>query len=119
MVPHLTPIITIVIQNPLHPNRRVQVDGLVDTGSDISAIPASVIQELALKRRKQIRLTGVNGIETSFKRYVVNLELAGTHLERRAVVEWPGEVAVIGRDLLSEFAFFYDGKNRQFELRDP
>jgi hypothetical protein len=58
MVAPLTPVIVVTLRNPLRRNRHVRVDGLVDTGSDISAIP-------------------------------------------------------------SECAFFYDGKNSRFELRDP
>lgn len=77
------------------------------------------IRKLGLKDQGQITLTGIDGIRTSFKRYVVDFELAGMQLERRAVIGWSGQMAVMGRDLLSEFAFFYDGKNHKLELRDP
>jgi predicted aspartyl protease len=115
----LTPIIVVTLKDPHRPNRRVQVDGLVDTGSDVSAIPIEAIRKLGLKDQGQITLAGIDGIRMSFKRYVVDFELAETHLERRAVIEWSGELAVVGRDLLNEFTFFYDGKNHRFELRDP
>ncbi len=119
MVEHYTPIISVILRNPLRPDRREQVNGLVDSGSDISAIPKGAIRKLGLASQGQIRLTGIDGIEVSFKRYIVDFEIAKTMLERRGVIEWAGELAIIGRDLLSEFTFTYDGKNRQFEIRDP
>lgn len=114
-----TPLVTVTIQNPSRPARTIRLDGLIDTGSDISAIPKGVAGKLGLPRGRRIQVSGIAGLELSPKSYLANLEIAGHSIESRRVIEWNGEAVIIARDLLSEFTFFYDGKNRRFELRDP
>ena len=113
------PIVPVTIRDPANPNSKIVVSGVVDTGSDISAISSTVVRQLGLVSTSQIPVTGVDCLRVSFRRYVVNLEFAGTRLERRAVVEWSGDEMIIGIDLLGEFIFTYDGKNHRFEIRDP
>ncbi|HEX7594156.1 MAG TPA: hypothetical protein VF429_08310 [Anaerolineae bacterium] len=113
------PTVNVIIQNPSTPGLKVELVGLVDTGSDLSAIPTRIIRALALKSRRRIQITGVDGLTVSMRRFLVNLTFAETSFEWRPVIEWPGEFVVIGRDLLRECIFAYDGKNRSFEIRDP
>ena len=51
--------------------------------------------------------------------YIVDLEFAETHLERKSVIAWDGDLVILGRDVLDKFIFTYDGKARQFEIHDP
>lgn len=112
-------VISVALQNPSAPNRKTALHGIIDTGADVTAIPASLIHRLGLRVRSSIRLSGVERQTIRYPTYLINLELADTRIERRAVIAWNGDEVILGRDVLSEFVFVYDGKTRQFEIHDP
>ncbi len=113
------PVVKVTLENPSRPELKARLDALIDTGSDISAIPHRVVRQLRLKSRRSVRVTGIDGLGISMKRYLVSVEMADTRLEWRRTIVWSGDLVVIARDILSEFAFTYDGKNRKFEIHDP
>ena len=111
--------IQITLQNPLRTDLLATSEALIDTGSDFTAIPATLIDALALKRKGTIRLKGIEERENSFDSYIVNLQVADTRLERILAIGWQGKFVILGRDAMNDLTFWYDGKNKQFELRDP
>lgn len=112
-------IVAVIVQNPNAPARQQQVMGIIDTGADVTLIPQGLARQIGIPSHARMTVSGVDGFEVARPAYIVNLEFAETKLERHAVGEWNNKFIVLGRDALSEFVFVYDGKTRQFEIRDP
>ncbi len=112
-------IVAVTVQNPNDLTRQRELDGIVDTGADVTLIPHRLARQIGVRSHSQMLISGVDGLDVARPTYIVNLEFAETKLERRAVGEWNGRFIVLGRDMLDGFIFVYDGKTRQFEIRDP
>lgn len=112
-------MVTVTVQNPNDSARRRKLDGIVDTGADVTLIPQRLARQIGVRSHTRMTISGVEGYDVARPAYIVNLEFAETKLERRAVGEWNGKFIVLGRDVLSDFVFVYDGKTRRFEIRDP
>lgn len=111
------PLIRVILQHPSHLERTVQIDGIIDTGADICAIPSSLVPAMALSESAPIRISGIASKRHSYTTYIVNMEFAETRLIRRRVIVWDGNLVILGRDALEQFIFTYDGKSRQFEIQ--
>ncbi len=99
-------------------SNSTSLTALVDTGADITAIPAQVAQDILPAPVGQIRIEGVTG-EDIVPTFGVMLRLNG------AVTVGPVEVIlvdfdfiVLGRDVLNEFILILDGPKQQGELRE-
>jgi predicted aspartyl protease len=112
-------IVGVSVQNPNAPERQRNLDGIIDTGADLSLIPATLAEQIGVRSHTRMFVSGVDGLNLEHPVFIVNLEFAETKLERRAVCTWNGTFAILGRDVLDEFIFVYDGKTGQFEIRDP
>ncbi len=112
-------IIGVSVQNPNDPERQRNLDGIIDTGGDLTLIPTALVEQIGVRSHTRMVMSGVDGLNLEYPVFIVNLELAETKLERRSVCAWNGAFVILGRDVLSDFTFVYDGKTRQFEIRDP
>ncbi len=113
------PLVDVTVENPHTPDRRVTLQAIIDTGADITAIPESVVSQLLLQVSERIKVAGLDGKQSTLPTFIVNIRMTDLTIERVEVIGWPSEEIVLGRDLLSNFEIFLDGKNRQFEIRDP
>ena len=88
---------TIEIENPAHRGaRRVLESVLVDTGAELSWIPADVLGELGIERDKRLRFRQANG--TVLERWTgfVIVHAAGTRTADEAVFGEPGDMTLLG-----------------------
>ena len=113
------PVIDVVIENPVFPNKRLPIQGIIDTGADITAIPVSVVRRLGIQVSRRMSVAGLNGKTETIPTYIANLRVADLSFERIQIIEWPGTEVVLGREILNNFELFLDGKNRRFEIKDP
>jgi hypothetical protein len=107
------------LRNPDRPNQQIEAQGIVGAGSDLTLIPQSYAQRIGLQHHSRKALIGVDGLVVERPTFIVDVEFADTKLERRSVATWNEEFVILGRDVLDEFVFVYDGKARQFEIHDP
>jgi hypothetical protein len=70
------PLVWATFVNPENPRLRLRLRPLLDSGSDISAIPDEKIVALGLERYDAIRLTGINNVARSAPTYLANVQLA-------------------------------------------
>ena len=112
-------VVSVTLQNPSEPRLKLQLEGVLDTGSDVTAVPVPIVRRLKLRKRTRIPVGGLDGYQLERDSYLVNLEFGNKRMERRVVITWLGDFLVLGRDVLNEFTLLIDGKMRQFELRDP
>lgn len=100
-------------------NRRLRrtVSALLDTGSDVSAIPKTIRQELDLYPIGKYRIEGVGAGTESIYSYKVILLFDDFTSRPTEVIETPLTFAVIGRDVLKHFNFHLYGQQQMFELK--
>jgi predicted aspartyl protease len=111
------PFLTITIVNPYQLEKRVELPALLDTGSDVTALPIRIVTELGLEVQRTIAVSGMDDEPIPTPVYVTNLEVEGNRMERVDVVEWEDNFVVLGRDILNEFYIILDGQMKQFEIR--
>ncbi|MCB0065232.1 MAG: hypothetical protein KDE19_24075 [Caldilineaceae bacterium] len=109
-------VIAVMIRNPLNRRLRRTVPALLDTGSDITAIPAKIGEELNLYPIGKYRIDGVGFASESIYSYKVILTVNDFVSDTVKVIETPLAFAVIERDLLRYFNLHMYGRAQQFEL---
>jgi hypothetical protein len=89
--------INIEIENPVLPGRRIVLPSVfVDTGSELSWIPASILESLGIKRLKLSRFRRASG--TILERWVGSgwVHAAGTFTIDDIVFGEPGDMTLLG-----------------------
>jgi len=108
---------------PVLPVRLAHPDGagigivlplLVDTGADCTMIPLSTVRALRLPRVGVVQVEGVGGGGGQAAVHAVRLELPG--LQQLARVVAFGDEGLVGRDVLGDLRFTYDGRRGRLEL---
>jgi predicted aspartyl protease len=89
--------IAVEIENPARPGPRETVPGvLVDTGAELSWIPAAILESLSVERRKHWRFRQAAG--TIVERWAgwAGIYVAGTSTVDEIVFGEPGDLVLLG-----------------------
>jgi predicted aspartyl protease len=100
--------------------RKLQIDGVVDTGATRLVLPKSVVDKLGLEPASQLSVRYAD--QRRSKRALVEnvwLELQGRNGIFRAVVEPKRTDALIGAIVMEELDFVVDGITQEVRPRDP
>ena len=93
-------IVGVTVQNPNNPERQTNLDGIVDTGADMTLIPTGLAEQIGVRSHTGMFVSGVDGLNLEHPVFIVNLDFAETKLERRSVCAWNGAFVILGRDAL-------------------
>lgn len=88
---------------------------LVDTGADMSVIPAALARELRLPVVGELRVRGVTGSER-VPLYGIELEVAGTTVTVQAAAI--GAHMLVGRDVLNRWTLRFRGPEETLEMEE-
>src|SRR5258705_33598 len=89
--------VDVEIENPARPGERRTVRAaLVDTGAELSWIPAAVLESLGVDRRSKWRLRQAEG--TILERWtgMVEIHVAGKRAGDEVVLGEPGDLVLLG-----------------------
>jgi predicted aspartyl protease len=89
--------VDVEIENPVHPGvRRTVASALVDTGAELSWMPAAVLDELGIERYAQWRFRQADG--TILERWVgpAFIHAAGKRATDDVVFGEPGDLVLLG-----------------------
>jgi predicted aspartyl protease len=88
---------TIVLENPAAPGRRVALDNvLVDTGAELSWVPARVLEDLRVTREKVWRFRKADGSVLARSTGYAIIHVAGTETSDEVVFGEPGDLVFLG-----------------------
>lgn len=105
------PVLPLKVKSPR--GRTAAIEGVVDTGSDITILPARLARDLRLVVAGEAAVHGVTGSER-VKLYTAELEIDGISLTTEAV--GMGTQALIGRDVINRWTLVLRGPQRILEL---
>jgi clan AA aspartic protease len=106
--------IDIEIENPARPGERLMVpSALVDTGAELTWVPATVLETLGVRRLKTWRFRQADG--TILERYVGSalVYAAGTVTTDDVVFGVPGDMVLLGARTLEGLNLRVDPRAKQ------
>jgi hypothetical protein len=116
------PIVVVKVANPTTGNGK-EKDGKIDTGSYMTAIPETLVSELALVPASEHETTGYKREKKNEPQkhltYFVDIALKGYSFPYTEVLAVDRQNVLIGRDILNQLKLILDGKNLMFEIADP
>ena len=113
------PFIEFEVVSPQDSTQRRPVQGLLDTGAEVSVLPAEILTALQIPKASNMSVESWDGSPTLVTTYIVTLAIADAHLDSIEVVAAPRPHAILGRDVLNHFILTLNGKDLTFELQDP
>lgn len=104
------PAVDSLLVNPDDETKRIEVVGLIDSGSDGTMIPLTIAQKLGLYSTDSVYVRGVTGERKLANFYGVDLHIGRFSFRDFDVVTSEYEDRVlIGRDILNHFRMTLDG----------
>lgn len=105
-------VLPIEVRNALHPEKVIKLNGILDSGSDISSIPREVLKRLDLNPSDFVQFMDFTGTTIKKELYLVGLRIGdGKFVTSQAIVTDESYVS-IGNDILSNMTYLVDGPNR-------
>ena len=88
---------TIAIENGFRPGIKHELpETLVDTGAELTWVPRTVLEELGIKPRKQVRFEMANGMEIARDIGFAIVHAGGTETIDEVVFGEPGDLVLLG-----------------------
>lgn len=112
------PMLPLVVRSPGGIDVR-HIEGKIDTGADICALPDSVIADLDLPPVRTVRAAGFGGVLQDVLLFHVDLEMADRRSKHVEALSTRRPYAIIGRNILQQFAIRLDGPKSMLTLSLP
>ena len=109
------PVLQVTVAS-LARRRHEIVPALLDTGSDITAIPARLVDAFHLYPIGRLRLEDVDARTTLVLTYAVQLTIVGLVIPRLEVVLTGLDFAVVGRGVLNRLYLLLNGPELAFNI---
>ena len=107
----------VTIANTINRRKRKTLQALLDTGSDITAIPSEQVGLLDLYARDQLRLETVEGTSSIIYTYAVRFTLGDLVIPHLEVILTGLDMVIVGRDVLNQLYLRLDGPRQQFAFQ--
>ena len=109
------PLAEIILRNIETGERVKTVSVLLDTGADVSLLPASAIGKLNIEPSgERVKLVGFDESENIADAYTLQIIFLGKRLtgDYCAIDD---ETGILGRDVLNQFSIIFDGKSLEWK----
>ena len=95
------PFIGFEVVSPQDSTQRRPVQGLLDTGAEVSVLPVEILTALQIPKASDMSVESWDGSPTIVTTYIVTLRIADARLDPIEVVAAPMPYAILGRDVLT------------------
>ena len=95
------------------PEKSVEVEAVIDTGATMVVLPKDIVEELGLRKMREVKVRYANNKETKPIYGVVNIELKGCSANLDVLVEEKGSQPLIGQVLLELLDLIVEPKTRK------
>lgn len=112
------PVLAVQITGVVHSRPRVTLPALLDTGSDFTAVPASLVSRLKLYAVRPILLEDFSGETREEFLYGVSLGYANQPAREMQVMVTGLPFVILGRDWLEDYYLLLNGPEQTFLLSD-
>jgi len=110
------PMVQVTLRHILQGRRRATAIGLLDTGSDVTAIPATLVQRLDLYPFSRLRLEDVTGETRTILTYAIHLNIGEKTIPKLEVIQTGLDHVILGRDVLNQLYLSLRGPELTFTL---
>jgi len=111
------PVVEIEVEGYEANHQRQLVRAIVDSGSDGTALPRSVLIACGAAFRDTVRIRGVTGASRQVDRFLTRIHLGNLTIKGIfAVAISTEEEALLGRDVLNELAVILNGPAHVTEI---
>ncbi len=100
-------------------SESITVQARLDTGADLIAIPAALIERLRLVPAGEIEVEGYDGRRTTLRAYDVNLQIDQLSVAGLLVIGFAEDHVLLGRDVLNRLRVLLDGPALTAEILTP
>jgi predicted aspartyl protease len=112
------PVLTATLTSVLHRRPQMRLPALIDTGSDITAIPSTVVKRLHLYAVGRMGVEGIDAFITTTEIYTIRLTITGQPAREIEVVATEQPFVILGRDWLQTYYLLLNGPDRNFLLSE-
>jgi hypothetical protein len=99
----------VVLTGNINTRPRVRIQAIIDTGSDLTAVPAYLENRLQLYPFDHLQVEDVHGIKIPTYTYKVRLTVAGYMTKTIEVVLTSFDFVLLGRDWLQDYYLLLNG----------
>lgn len=112
------PALSVVLAGVVHARPGENVQAIIDTGADITAVPAGLKDSLKLHRLGRLQLEDARGVKELVYTFEVQLAVADQPPVVMEVILAPFPFVVLGRDWLHDYYLLLNGPEQQFLLSE-
>ena len=104
----------IKVINVFEPERAIEIEAVIDTGATMLVLPQNVIDELRLKKMREVKVRYANN-KTEIKSIygIVTLEMCGRAGEFNVLAEPEGAQPLVGQIVLEQLDLIVDPSTRK------
>ncbi len=110
------PVFQVTVANPLNRRLRQTLPALLDTGSDITAVPEETLARFKLYPIRQLQFEDLHANTSIVFTYKVRFTVTEIIIPQIEVVPTGLNFVVLGRDILNRFDLHLYGPQLAFEI---
>ncbi|MDZ7289793.1 MAG: hypothetical protein ONB44_06805 [candidate division KSB1 bacterium] len=104
----------IKLTNVFDPSKSVEVDAVIDSGATMLALPQDIVDQLALRKNREVKVRYANNhVEDKSVYGVVEVELLGRVGNFDVLAEPTGASPLVGQVILEVLDLLIDAKSRK------
>jgi predicted aspartyl protease len=111
-------VIPAVLAGVVRSRPQVRLSALIDTGSDIIAVPETAVTRLRLYAVGRIEVEGVHAHVETVEIYTVQLSIADLRIREMEVIPTKQPFVILGRDWLETYYLLLNGPEQTFLLSE-